>query len=87
MKLKLSLTLSILTLTVGCRFAPPLGPEPTSLPGWRSLVSALLLEDDAFPEGWTRIRDLPKGSLTDPTINHVYRSWWWESNGSGQAEQ
>ena len=87
MKLKLILTLSIVTLMVGCQ--PSLGRRPaaTPLPGWRSLVSGLLLEDDAFPEGWTRIRDHPVGSLTDPTINAVYRSWWWEANGSGKVEQ
>lgn len=87
MKLKLILTLSIVTLAMGCRFIPQRDPGPTPLPGWRSLVSDLLLEDDAFPEGWTRIRDHPAGSLTDPTINAVYRSWWWEARGSGKVEQ
>jgi hypothetical protein len=62
-------------------------PTPTPPPGWRSLVSDLLLGDDAFPEGWARIRDLPKGSLTDPTVNHVYRSWWNAAQGVGKTDQ
>jgi len=56
-------------------------------PGWRSLVSDLLLDDGAFPEGWVRERDSPKDSLNDPTINHVYRSWWGQAKGHGGVEQ
>ncbi len=33
------------------------------------------------------MRDWPEGSLTDSTINHVYRSWWWEARGDGSADQ
>ena len=45
------------------------------------------MEDDVFPDGWVRIRDLPKGSLLDKTINHVYRSWWWKARGDGVVDQ
>jgi len=52
-----------------------------------SLVSDLLLEDSALPDGWVRIRDMPATSLSDPSINHVYRSWWGENQGYGKVEQ
>lgn len=51
------------------------------------LVSDLLLEDRDFPEGWARMRDHPVGSLTDASINHVYRSWWDREQGEGITEQ
>ena len=80
-------TVSFLTL-VGCHTIIAPVPTPTLLPGWQSLVSDLLLEDDALPEGWSRIRNHPRGSLTDSTINHVYRSWWNEAEGSsGKVQQ
>jgi hypothetical protein len=87
MKPNLILTISLLTLMVGCRAIVATGPSPTPLPGWRSLVGELLVEDSAFPEGWARIRDLPQGMMTNPTINHVYRSWWGEAEGVGKVEQ
>jgi len=87
MKPKMILAMSLLTLMVSCRVVPLWGPASTPLPGWRSLVSDLLVEDSAFPAGWARMRDLPQGSLTDPTINHVYRSWWGQAQGKGKAEQ
>lgn len=88
MKTILISTLSFLVLMTGCQIIVAPEPTPTPLPGWRSLVSALLLEDDVLPEGWARIRDHPQGSLTDPTINHVYRSWWNEAEGSsGKVQQ
>jgi len=83
---RLPLIISFLILTVGCQFLPSLVLEPTSLPGWRSPVGELLLEKTAFLEGWVRMRDVPS-DMTDPTTNHVYRSWWWEAAGSGKVEQ
>ncbi|MEJ2149982.1 MAG: hypothetical protein P8Z40_10925 [Chloroflexota bacterium] len=87
MKLNLAMIIFLLTATVSCQVLPSLLVEPTSLPGWRSPVGELLLEDDSFPQGWARIRDLPYDKMTDPTTNHVYRSWWWEMVGSGKVEQ
>jgi len=87
MRSKIILTIFLMILMVSCRVTPLLGPTPTPPPGWRSLVSDLLVDDNAFPEGWARIRDLPKESLTDPTINHVYRSWWGQAQGEGKADQ
>lgn len=83
MKLKMLLTLCMVSI-VGCQ---TISPTSIPLPGWNSLVSGLLLEDDSFPEGWERIRDHPQGSLADPTINHVYRSWWGKAQGNGKADQ
>lgn len=80
------ITILLLALA-GCRVFRFQELESTSLPGWRSLVSELLVKDDTFPDGWVRIRDMPQGSLTDPTINHVYRSWWGETQGDGKVDQ
>jgi hypothetical protein len=87
MKPKLILTLSLLVLMISCQPIMAPEPTPTPLPGWRSLVSDLLVEDDVFPRGWARIRDHPQDSLTDRTINHVYRSWWGKAEGTGKVEQ
>ncbi len=87
MKAKFVLATLVVIVLMCCRPIPIWAPTPTPLPGWRSLVSDLLVEDNAFPEGWARMRDHPKGSLTDPTINHVYRSWWNAKQGHGKAEQ
>jgi hypothetical protein len=51
------------------------------------LASDLLLEDGDLPGGWVRIRDMPINSLSDPAINHVYRSWWGKEQGYGKVEQ
>jgi len=48
-------------------------PTPTPLPGWRFLVSELFVDESAFPEGWHV--EFPEDTVTDPTVNHVYRSW------------
>ncbi len=86
MKPKLFLATFVMIIVMGCRTIPMLGPMPTPLPGWRSPVSALLVEDSAFPEGWVREREFP--DTPDPTINHVYRSWWNQARGtSGGADQ
>jgi len=87
MKLRLIVAASCLAVMTSCRIPAPPEPTPTPLPGWRLLVSDLLLGDEAFPEGWTRIRDLPQAGLTDLTINHVYRSWWGQDQGNGKADQ
>jgi len=83
MRLGMSLIISIAFL-VGCQNA---SPTPIPLPGWNFLVSDLLLEENSFPEGWERIRDHPQGSLTDPTIGYVYRSWWGKAQGYGKTDQ
>jgi hypothetical protein len=46
-----------------------------------------LLAEDDLPDEWARIRDWPKDSLSDPTINHVYRSWWRPNLDYGEFEQ
>lgn len=78
-------TFMIMIIMMSCRTIPIWGPTPTPLPGWRSPVSALLVEDSAFPEGWAREREFPK--TLDPTINHVYRAWWGKAQGAGGADQ
>jgi len=84
MKLKLLLTL-VAIMVMGCQAIPMWEPTPTPPPGWRSPVSALLVEDNAFPEGWVREREFP--DTPDPTINHVYRQWWGKARGAGAAGQ
>ena len=63
------------------------GAKTYSLTRMGAFVSDVLVEDDAFLDGWVRIRDLPEGSLIDETINHVYRSWWWKTRGDGVVDQ
>ena len=58
-----------------------------NLPEESELVSDLLLDESSLPPGWVRERDWPKGSLEDPSINHVYRSWWMKSKNDGAIEQ
>jgi len=62
-------------LAVSCGVLRP--PTPTPLPGWRSPVSELFLDESAFPEGWQI--GVVNNATTDPTINHVAREW--EGNG------
>lgn len=76
MNKKLFLVIFVATMTMGCGIIPVWNPTPTPLPGWRSPVSALLVDDSAFPKGWVRVREFPV--TPDPTINHVYRKWWGE---------
>jgi len=84
MKAKLILEILITVIITGCQAIRAW--EPTPLPGWRLPVSALLVEDDAFPKGWVRMREFP--DVPDPTINHVYRSWWNQARGTpGGADQ
>jgi len=86
MKAKLVLATFVTIILVGCRAISVWKPTPTPPPGWRSPVSALLADDSAFPEGWVREREFP--DTPDPTINHVYRSWWNKARGtSGGADQ
>ncbi len=87
MSMKQSCLILISFLLVSCRVTLQPQSLSTPLPGWRDLVSVLLLDDDSLPDGWARIRDWPKGSLTDTTINHVYRSWWGKRQGYGKVEQ
>jgi len=48
-------------------------PTPTPLLGWRLPVSGLFVDEYAFPEGW--LVEFPEDTVTDPTVNYVYRSW------------
>ncbi len=48
-------------------------PTPTPLPGWRSPVSELFVDESAFPEGWKS--GSPEGTIIDPTVNHVTQEW------------
>ena len=73
MKFRLLLTMSILALATSCRTVLSLEPTPTPLPGWRSPVSELFIDEAVFPEGWHV--DFPEDSVTDPSVNHVGRSW------------
>lgn len=81
------LSLAVKLLLTALFFSCGTAPTSTSLPGLSSPVGELLVEDNAFPEGWVRIRDLPPDAMTDPTIRHVYRSWWGQAEGRGKAEQ
>ena len=45
----------------------------TPLLGWRSPVYELLVDDTAFPQDWTV--DFPQDTSTDPTANHIWRTW------------
>lgn len=46
---------------------------PTPLPGWRSPVNALFVDESAFPDGW-QIGSV-QGATTDPSVNHIAREW------------
>ena len=87
MNLRTLMVFPLLALVTACAPSRLLGPTPTPLPCWRCLVSELLLEDGDLPEGWARDRDWPVNSLSDPTINHVHRSWWGKAQGAGGVEQ
>jgi hypothetical protein len=64
--------MSLAILVVGCQLVL----QPTPLPGWRSPVSELFVDVSAFPKGWQV--EFPEDTVTDPAVNHVYRSWWHE---------
>ncbi len=83
MKPTLILVAFVILIMIGCRVIPIWGPTPTPLPGWRSPVSALLVDDSAFPKGWVRVREFPV--TPDPTINHVYRKWWGQAWGDART--
>jgi hypothetical protein len=85
MKSKLVIAIFVTIVVAGCQVTSMWEPTPTPLPGWRSPVSALLVEDESFPEGWVCEREFP--DTPDPTINHVYRSWYDETEDWGKAEQ
>lgn len=65
----------------GCNATPA---TPTPLPGWRSPVYQLLVQDSVFPEGW--VVNSPQDTSTDPTANHIGRKWGSLTNGA-TAEQ
>ncbi|MBN2501971.1 MAG: hypothetical protein JXB38_14410 [Anaerolineales bacterium] len=57
---------------------------PTPMPGWRSPVYQLLVDDTVFPQDWTV--EFPQDTSTDSTANHVGRTWGNVVNGA-HAEQ
>ena len=65
------LTAIFAVVVQGCGFS--LLSTPTPLPGWRSPVSGLFVDDSAFPRGWKIL--FPEDIVTDPTVNYVSRSW------------
>lgn len=73
--LRTMLVLTLAALTACCCGILPslLPPTPTPLPGWRSPVNDLFVDESAFPEGW-EIGSVT-GATTDPTVNHVAREW------------
>lgn len=78
----------VMLFLIGCNAEMIDRPKATALPGWwTALVTDLLLSDKDLPNGWERIRDWPKGSLSDLTINQVYRSWWNPSENCCKVEQ
>jgi hypothetical protein len=79
-QLRIVLALSLLTL-VSCEASRT--PTRTTSPGWHSPVGELLLEDDAFPEGWVLMRETSPARLAEPTVNSVYRSWWKPGSSEG----
>ncbi len=85
MKPTLILVAFVILIMMGCRVIPIWEPTPTPLPGWRSPVSALLVDDSAFPKGWVRVREFPV--TPDPTINHVYRKWWGQAWGDARSAE
>ncbi len=70
---KYIILLLFVALMLACVRLPFVKQTPTPLPGWRSPVYQLLLEDSSFPEGWKD--EFPNETEKDPTINHVYRIW------------
>jgi len=60
------------------------GTTPTPLPGWRSPVYQLLVDDSVFPQSW--VVDFPQDTSTDPTANHVGRTWGNITNGAGTEQ-
>ena len=78
-RLRVVLALSLAALLANC--GGPWGPTPTALPGWRSPVSELFVDESALPAGW-KIGS-PAGTTTDPTINHLAREWYHEGCSGG----
>lgn len=62
------LRLGLMFFLAGCAW---IRSTATPLPGWRSPVSELLVNDSAFPEEWHLLSEAD----TDPTVNHVARRW------------
>jgi hypothetical protein len=81
MRIQMWLPCSVILLAAillsGCQFHA--FATPTPLPGWRSPVYKLLLDETSFPGDWQLGYDVPeyaKGSTT----NHVTREWWHPSH-------
>jgi len=70
------LVFPLIALAASCGIFHP--PTPTPLPGWRSPVSELFVDESAFPEGWQI--GFPEATVMDPTVNHVRREWWGPPN-------
>lgn len=68
------LFLVFLIISISCKLSEnQAGPTPTPLPGWRSPVHLLMIDDSDFPDGWEM--DYFEEESTDPTINLVWRTW------------
>lgn len=57
---------------------------PTPPPDWRSPVYELLVDDTVFSQDWTV--EFPKDTSTDPTTNHVWRTWGYMSGAKVEQE-
>ncbi len=69
-KLQLSFIFFLATLIGGCQLVQS---TPTPLPGWRTPVSELIVDDSVFPKDWVVLS--PKDTKTDPITNHIGRRW------------
>jgi hypothetical protein len=79
--LRLAVIFLIAILLDGCNMV---SVTPTPPPGWRSPVYQLLVDDVVFPQDWTV--DFPQDTSTDPTANHVGRTWGNITNGAGTEQ-
>jgi hypothetical protein len=78
--LGLAVIFLLASLLEGCNMV---GATQTPLPGWRSPVYQLLVDDTVFPQDWAV--DFPQDTSTDPTANHIWRTWGHMSGA--KAEQ
>lgn len=78
-RLRFTLIVLLSTLPAGCQLVLP---TPTPLPGWRSPVSELMVDDSAFPQDWRVL--FPADTQTDPTVNHVGRRWGHASGADAE---
>jgi hypothetical protein len=75
----LILMLLVAFSAAGCQSA-----TPPPLPGWRTPVYGLLVDDSDLPPDWKV--ESPQATSTDPTANHVSRSWGHVAGSGGVAQ-